>query len=610
VSCFAFIFGDPRRAAGDGAAPPAAGVLDLEDLGIFLAMTPLFQATTGGQFYIDLYSNHVQEMTDIAMGDLALLHDGFGTLQNFLPGLEALVTGRGDQVLVTQKMVDDARDVWQRLAEAGSPQLAAAIQTELARYDGMQVFVGMTFDEWAQAIGVAPPRLLLAPDAQGIEGNGGAASAVFAVELSNPSTAEVRVDFATADQTAVAGSDYTAVSGTLTFAPGARVATVVVPLLGDTVIEGTETFALQLANPQGASLGDGQGTGTIIDDDATPSLTVLDASVVEGDTGMQTLTFEARLSAPFGLPVSVAYATADGTATAPGDYGAVSGTLTFPPGTIALPVAVSVVGDLMDEAHETFGLDLSSPQNVTLPDPQAIGTIVNDDDPGVPGPELAHGSVWRGDLAAQAGPTADQDLFHLRQDARASYEVVLDGASGDVVGAAGPRLERLAPDASTILQDSLAVGSGPARSLRWQNTRAIAVDDQFVRVASGGCGTDCGPDDVYRLRVFETTGRLARFNNSGSQVTIVLLENRSDEPVAGILWFWSTSGVMLRAQPFSLLPRAGLVLNTSSLAAVAGKAGSVTVSHDGSYGALAGKAVALEPATGFTFDTPLEYRPR
>ena len=610
VACFDFIFNGAVNRAGAAVAALAQGELDLNDLGIFLAMSPLFQATTGGQFYVDLYAAHVQEMSDIVLDDATLLHDSFGTLQNFLPGLEALVTGRGDEVLVTQQMVDDARNIWQRLAAAGSPQLSAAIGTELGRYHGLQDFVGMTFDEWAQTIGVLPPHLVHAPDAQAVEGNGGSANAVFAVTLSTPGTQEVRVDYATADQSAVAGSDYTAVSGTLTFAPGARVATVVVPVTGDAVVEGTETFALNLTTVQGASLGDAQGIGTIVDDDATPSLAVLDASVVEGDSGSRDLVFEARLSGPHGLPVTVAYATANGTATAPGDYTAASGSLTFPAGTTTLPVAVTVVGDLVDEAHETFVLNLTSPQNVTLPDPQAIGTIVNDDDPGVPGVELAHGSEWRGDLAADAGPAADQDFFHLRQDPRSSYEVVLDAASGDISGPAGPLLERLAPDAATVLQGSLAAGSGPARSLRWQNTRSVAIDDQLVRVASAGCGTDCGTDDVYRLRLYETTGRLPRFNNSGSQVTVVLLENRSPEPVAGTLWFWSTSGTLLRAEPFSLLARASLVLNASSVTALSGQSGSITISHDGTFGALAGKAVALEPATGFTFDTPLEYRAR
>jgi hypothetical protein len=56
--------------------------------------------------------------------------------------------------LVTQGMVDDALDIWQRLADAGSPELADASNAELAKYNDLQDFVGLTFNEWSQGIGV------------------------------------------------------------------------------------------------------------------------------------------------------------------------------------------------------------------------------------------------------------------------------------------------------------------------------------------------------------------------------------------------------------------------------------------------------------------------
>jgi hypothetical protein len=96
-------------------------------------------------------------MGQLGIQDSQLLWDAAGTLQNFLPGLEALVTGRGSEQVVTQEMVEDALDIWQRLAAAGSPELATAINGKLAQYHNLQDFVGMTFDEWALAIGVQPP---------------------------------------------------------------------------------------------------------------------------------------------------------------------------------------------------------------------------------------------------------------------------------------------------------------------------------------------------------------------------------------------------------------------------------------------------------------------
>jgi hypothetical protein len=150
-----------RRENGSAHAS-ARAVLGMElgaigDEAIFGAMGGVFAVTTAGQDYIDLYNQYGAEMGQIGLDDPGLLWDAFGTLQNFLPGLEALVTGRGDQMVVTQSMVDDALDIWQRLAAVGSPALAAAINGELARYNNLQDFVGMSFDAWAAAIGVEPP---------------------------------------------------------------------------------------------------------------------------------------------------------------------------------------------------------------------------------------------------------------------------------------------------------------------------------------------------------------------------------------------------------------------------------------------------------------------
>jgi uncharacterized repeat protein (TIGR01451 family) len=223
--------------------------------------------------------------------------------------------------------------------------------------------------------------------------------------------------------------------------------------------------------------------------------------------------------------------------------------------------------------------------------------------------ELAHGARIQGDLAG-VGPSADADVYRISQRPYASYEIVLDGTSGDIGTGSGPFLERLASDGSTVLQSAQGVGTGSSRSLRFMNATSTAIDDELIRVRSASCGSDCGPEDVYRLRVFETTGSIPRFNNSATQATIVLLQNRGAEPVSGQACFWSSGGGLLHCEPFSL-PASGLfTVNTFAVPALVGQAGTVKVVHDGVHGALNGKAVALEPATGFTFDTPLQTRPR
>jgi hypothetical protein len=144
-------------------ARPAVLLGGGSDPALFEALKNVFMGTSGGQHYIDLYAQHASEMGELGLADPALLWDAFGTLQNFLPGLEALVSGRGDEMLVTQQMVDDALDIWQRLAAAGSDELAQAINGQLAASNDLQDFVGLTFNQWAEAIGVQPPRLNFLP---------------------------------------------------------------------------------------------------------------------------------------------------------------------------------------------------------------------------------------------------------------------------------------------------------------------------------------------------------------------------------------------------------------------------------------------------------------
>ena len=183
---------------------------------------------------------------------------------------------------------------------------------------------------------------------------------------------------------------------------------------------------------------------------------------------------------------------------------------------------------------------------------------------------------------------------------------MIDGTSGDIVPVT---LQRLAGDNVTVLQAASPVAVGDAVSLRWENTTSLTVVNQHLRV-DGTCATPCGSDDVYRVRAFETTYSIPRFNNAGSQVTVLVLQNPASYPIAGHIWFWNNLGGALGSQAFNLAARQTFVLNTAGVPGVAGHAGTITVSHDGRYGDLAGMTVALEPSTGFCFDSPLTARPR
>jgi hypothetical protein len=114
------------------------------------------------------------------------------------------------------------------------------------------------------------------------------------------------------------------------------------------------------------------------------AMTVADASLGEGNAGTQSLSFTVTLANRTPLRVSVAYATANGTATAGSDYTATSGTLVFAPGEVSKEVAVPVIGDTAFEPDETLTLTLSNPVNATLGTATATGTISNDDAPTAP----------------------------------------------------------------------------------------------------------------------------------------------------------------------------------------------------------------------------------
>lgn len=212
----------------------------------------------------------------------------------------------------------------------------------------------------------------------------------YTVSLSAPSSQTVTVNYGTVDGTAVAGSDYTAASGTLTFAPGETSKTITVQVLRDTVGESTENYTVRLTGATNATITDGTGQGTILDDDAAPpppppppppapTVSVSGAAVNEGNSGTTNLRFTVTLSAASTGTVTVAYATANGTGTAGSDYNAASGTLTFAPGETSKTVDVVVRGDTTVEPDETFVLQLSSPSGATIATGQATGTIRNDD---------------------------------------------------------------------------------------------------------------------------------------------------------------------------------------------------------------------------------------
>jgi hypothetical protein len=248
--------------------------------------------------------------------------------------------------------------------------------------------------------------------------------AAFPVTLSRLAKKNVSMHFATADGTATASGDYLAGAARVKFAPGQRRRFVRVALAGNLLDEDDRSFKLRLSRPRRARIVRAQATATIRDDDPAPTVSAGDAQVIEGTSGTVALEFTVSLSGPSTRTVSIAYSTAPGTATAPADFAAASGTVEFAPGETSDQVAITVVSDYGDDPDETFSLQLSSPVNASIPSPSAQGTI-DDDDPACvvsDGPagaidigdvsgDLGHGSIERNDLIS---PCGDSDWFSSR----------------------------------------------------------------------------------------------------------------------------------------------------------------------------------------------------
>jgi glucose/arabinose dehydrogenase len=212
-----------------------------------------------------------------------------------------------------------------------------------------------------------------------VEGTGGTASLVFTVTLSPSTGNTVTVNYATGGGTATPGSDYGQFSAVLTFAPGTTTQTIVVSVSGDAIDEADETITLTLSDATNAVIGTAVAQGTIVDDDALPSVTINDVTMVEGNTGTVTALFVVSLSAASGSSVEVDYATVGGSATSGQDFLPVQGTLIIAPGSTTGTIPVAVIGDTLREPTESYSVRLNAVRNATLVDASGVGKITDND---------------------------------------------------------------------------------------------------------------------------------------------------------------------------------------------------------------------------------------
>lgn len=220
--------------------------------------------------------------------------------------------------------------------------------------------------------------------------NEAAGTLTFTVTKSGSTTQTTTVNYATADGTALAGQDYTATSGTLTFAAGDTSKTVTVQISNDAVFELSETLNLNLSNPTNARISDSTGVGTIKDDgtgtggtnDDRPTFAVNDVLINEA---AGTMTFTVTKSGSTNLGATVNYAIANGSgsnaALSGSDYSAgtdpLGGTLTFAAGETSKTVTMAITVDSSFEDLEELVINLTGASDATISDAQGLGRILD-----------------------------------------------------------------------------------------------------------------------------------------------------------------------------------------------------------------------------------------
>jgi len=249
--------------------------------------------------------------------------------------------------------------------------------------------------------------------------------AQYTVTLSAGTDADADVSIKTMAGSATEGVDYSSTPAMLTVVAGTPT-TFDVSITSDDTVEPNESFSVELSEPQRAVVGTGSVTTAILNDDnpppppPPPSISIDDAEAPEGND----VAFTISLSAASTNPVTVSYATADGSAGG-ADYNGVSPTpVTFDPGQTSKTVTVTTKEDALDEEDETFTVTLSNASNATINDGSGIGKILDDDNP--PSISIGDVTVTEGDPPGTVAAT-----FNVTLSAVSGKAIAVDYSTGE-----------------------------------------------------------------------------------------------------------------------------------------------------------------------------------
>lgn len=326
------------------------------------------------------------------------------------------------------------------------------------------------------------------------EGNEGTTNFNFNVTLSVQSGYDVSVNYATSNGTANAPVDYISKNGTVTFsaATGETSKTITVAVNSDFLIESEENFFINLSAPVNATIADGQGVGTILDDD-NPGKVQFSASSSNVSEAAGTATiFVSRTNGSAGT-VTVDYSTSNGTATAGSDYQSASGTLTFIDGQTSASFNVPILQDDTGEADESVFITLNNPLGgATLNNPSTRTLTILDDDGGLPSNVSIGGNIVKNNLGLQnvlVTLTGSQSKTTLT-DAQGNYQFTNLPPGGNYLVTPTLSGHNFEPfnlsynNLSTNITDAnfIAATGTPSRTLRVVTTDTIAGNQVTVPV--------------------------------------------------------------------------------------------------------------------------------
>jgi uncharacterized repeat protein (TIGR01451 family) len=450
------------------------------------------------------------------------------------------------------------------------------------------------------------------------EGHSGTTNAVFTVSLSSASDKTVTVSYATANGTASAGSDYVAAAGLLTFPPGMLSQPVNVPVVGDFAFEPNETFTVNLSGPGNATILDGQGLGTITNDDTNPvDLSVTKTDGVETVTPGQPVTYTVVVgnAGPNGvtgasvvdtLPASLSGASwscvgsGGGTCPASGS-GNINHSVNVPAGG---GLTYTINGSVAPNAQS-----LTNTATVTPPagvgDTDTANNAATDHDTllcNAERPIVADGRLATGTIGNGAN-----EFFGASLHLGGSYSVEFKNVTG-TAGSPGALTVFKGDDGCAILttltsRDTAAIDPGASTNTTRLSFTATGSEPFFrMRLFNPSAGSV-----TFTVSLSETTLFSAAWTTNGNFDTYYSFQNTTGATLNGTLTLLDPSGATLATSSMAVPPGGTANANTSGLGVTRNRVGTARFIHDGPPGAFVAEAVIASFSLNPPYVQPVKF---